>query len=78
MKKIKGTKQPSTAQMLTMAENLMEKFGSPACVEIHAWRFMSSPELEFRIYVESICNDNQKSWAGCQNCYFALMEVKNG
>ena len=79
MKEVTKTKQPSTKQMLAMAENLREKFGKPSCIEIRAWKFTCTQGLEFRIYVEDIASDNQQSWIGCQNCYFALMaqEVKN-
>ena len=53
MKRIGNSKEPTTKQMLAMVENLREKLGVAASVQVDIWAFSSdSCRCEYGIYLD--------------------------
>ena len=78
MKRVKDTKNPAIKQIISMSENLREKFKkySSVSVKTHAHTSSMDVDIEFRIYIENRKSGQFKSWPEILSFYHKLMKEK--
>ena len=82
MKEVKDTKQPTLKQMISMSENLREKFkfyvSMSIDIDINAYDSRDTVDTSYKIYIESnpILFSNCESWEGLLSTYHKLMRGK--
>lgn len=77
MKKVIDTKNPTVRQMISISENLREKFKkySSVAVETHA-HSNSTIEIEYRMYIEDKTSEYFETWPELLSSYHKLMKEK--
>ena len=78
MKRIGNSKEPTTKQMLAMAENLMRKLGCHAVVETTASAYdcTGNVKIEYNLYNDAHEShwDYFDTWPELLSCYRKLMK----
>lgn len=76
MKKVEYTKNPTVKQLISISENLREKFKKYASLAIKTYSHTSIKEtrVEYRLYVENKESKSFDLWSDLLQYYHKLME----
>jgi hypothetical protein len=74
--RIGNSKEPTSKQMLHIAQNLQKKTGYSAYLGVEAWHFSSgNKEVNYSIYLENFPTTKRfKTWPEVINAYRKLMK----
>ena len=74
MKKVIDTKQPTVKQMISMSENLREKFKKYSSMQLSIHVHPKETNVEYWVYIENGASCSIKSWKELLSFYHQLMK----